>query len=79
MRTILAAAAATVLLPTLALAQAFPAKPIRIVGGFTPGGSNDAVFASGGYTARCSGNWFGRRDRRDSSDIAQPTRHDRPH
>jgi len=42
MRTILAAAT-LLLLPTLALAQAFPAKPIRIVVGFAPGGSNDAV------------------------------------
>jgi tripartite-type tricarboxylate transporter receptor subunit TctC len=43
MRTMLAVATATLLLPSLSLAQAFPAKPIRIVVGFAPGGSNDAV------------------------------------
>jgi tripartite-type tricarboxylate transporter receptor subunit TctC len=42
-KTIIALAAATVavVLPALALAQAYPARPIRIVVGYGPGGSTD--------------------------------------
>ncbi|MBM3341923.1 MAG: tripartite tricarboxylate transporter substrate binding protein [Betaproteobacteria bacterium] len=36
-------AAASFLLPALALAQAYPAKPVRVIVVFPPGGSNDVV------------------------------------
>jgi tripartite-type tricarboxylate transporter receptor subunit TctC len=42
-RALLGAAAAAAALPLPALAQAYPNRPVRIVVGFPPGGSNDAV------------------------------------
>src|SRR5215210_3743704 len=33
----------TVLLPQLAAGQAYPAKPVRVIVGYTPGGSNDVL------------------------------------
>jgi tripartite-type tricarboxylate transporter receptor subunit TctC len=51
----LAAAAATVpVLPRMARAQAYPSRPVRIVTGFTPGGSGDLL-------ARLFGQWLSER------------------
>jgi tripartite-type tricarboxylate transporter receptor subunit TctC len=51
---LVAGAAACASVPRLARAQAYPARPVRILVGFTPGGGNDIV-------ARLIGQWLSER------------------